>query len=408
MGLLVRFRGTAARAYDTLTVRMKALPLLAVVGALTTGCARMSPRSGPSGDVGVAPGMERGIDAAVARAMATGSPGMVVAVGRDGRVLFAKGYGLANLEDRVPVTVDTVFPIASLTKQFTAAAVLLLVEEGKVRLEDRLSRFVPEVPQAEQVTIAQALIQTSGIADYAEDPAGERCKSVRKTPAEMASWIGRLEPAFRFAPGSSWAYSNSNYVLLGLVVERASGESLPALCERRLFAPAGLMHTAFDDPADLVPHRARGYRAVRGEPGVPLAFKNADWISPTMPGPAGGLRSTAGDLLRWSAALFASRILPARSLERMMTPGRLTDGRTTKAAMPAPMQAGWGSDYAMGLLIGSPDGTPRVWHSGDIDGFSTWMAYYPAERLTLVILQNSQSADRNEVEIERVVLTALR
>lgn len=382
----------------------------AVVAVVTASCSSAeTPRAREGGEAPptsqpVERGLEKTIDEIAARAMASGSPGMAVAVGRGEDVLLAKGYGLANLEDQVPVTADTVFAIASITKQFTAAAVLLLVEEGKVGLEDTLSRFVPEVPQAGRVTVRQALVQTSGIPDYAEDPEGLRLKSVHKTPAEMASWIARLEPAFVFEPGSSWAYSNSNYALLGLVVERASGESLPAFFARRLFAPAGMTHTAFDDPADVVPRRARGYRAIKGRPGE---FRNADWISPTVPGPAGGLRSTLGDLLRWNAALFAGRVLSPASLERMTTPGRLTDGRTTRAAMPAPMQEAWNSDYAMGVLVGSPDGRARVWHAGDIDGFSTWAAHYPDEKISVVILQNSESANRNEAEIEQAVMTAV-
>lgn len=406
--------GIDRRAARTLGTLRRSLAELAAVGAVvlasTSSCAATAPRPAPPAPTSApaasrAVGLEAELDAAVARAMATGSPGMIVAVGRGEQVLFARGYGLANLEDQVPVTVDTVFAIASITKQFTAAAVLLLVEEGKVGLEDRLSRFVPEVPQAARVTVRQALEQTSGISDYAQDPEGDRYKSVRKTPAEMARWISELRPAFGFEPGTSWAYSNSNYALLGLVVERASGESLQAFFARRLFGPAGMTHTAFDDPADVVPRRARGYRAIKGRPGE---FRNADWISPTVPGPAGGLRSTVGDLLRWSAALFGGRVLSAGSLQRMTTPGRLADGRTTRAAMPAAMQAAWGSDYAMGVLVGSPDGRARVWHAGDIDGFSSWAAYYPAEQLSVVILQNSQSADRNEAEIEQIVLRSLR
>lgn len=394
-----RLTRTARRAH----AKIRAAALFACVGAAGCGerqadAARAEPTEGETA------GLAAALDEAVAQAMGTGSPGMVVAIGREDQVVFARGYGLANLEDEVAVTVDTVFPIASITKQFTAAAILLLAEEGKVGLDDPLSRFVPEVPQAHRVTVAQALVQTTGIADYAEDPAGEHLKSVHRTPAEMASWIAGLQPPFVFEPGSSWGYSNSNYALLGLVVARASGEPYPSFLARRLFAPAGMEHTAFDDPADVVPRRARGYRASKAEPG---RYHNADWISPTVPGPAGGLRSTAGDLLRWHAALFGGRILSPASLARMTAPGRLADGRTTRAAMPAPMQAAWGSDYAMGVLVGSPDGRERVWHSGDIDGFSSWTAYYPDQRIGVVILQNSQSAERNEAAIERIVLDAL-
>lgn len=383
---------------------------LVAAGVLVAGLGCAGTTRRPAGDAGATRtgeavgALEAALDGAVARAMATGSPGMAVAVGRGDEVVFLKGYGRANLEDEAPVTVDTVFAIASLTKQFTAAAVLLLVEDGKVGLDDPLSRFVPEAPQAERVTVRQALMQTSGIADYADDPAGERVKSVRRTPEEIAAWIAGLQPPFAFEPGTSWAYSNSNYALLGLVIARASGESYESFLARRLFAPASMTRTALDDPADVVRGRARGYRALRGEPG---RYRNADWISPTIPGPAGGLRSTAGDLLRWHAALFGGKIVGPASLALMTTPGRLTDGRTTKSAMPASMQEAWGSDYAMGVLVGSPDGRARIWHSGDIDGFSTWAAYYPEERLSIVILQNSQSADRGDAEIERLVLDAL-
>ena len=343
-----------------------------------------------------------GIDAAVAAAMATGAPGMAVGVG-DGRgAMFARTYGLADLEHRVPVTADTVFALASLTKQFTAAAVLLMAEDGRIGLDDPLSRHVPELPGAERVTLRQLLVQTSGVGDYAEDSAGDRFKSVAKTPAEMVEWISRLGRSFE--PGTAWAYSNSNYVLLGLVVERAAGEPLSAVFEKRLFRPAGMTHTAFDNPADVVPHRARGYRKSRS---APSGFVNAAWISPTIPGPAGGLRSTVADLLAWNRALFGGRILKPESLAVMTAPGRLADGRTTRAGMPKPMQEGWKSDYAMGVFVGGPAAPARIWHTGDIDGFATWMAYYPDRDLTIVILQNSQSAERGDEAVERAVLAAV-
>jgi CubicO group peptidase (beta-lactamase class C family) len=166
----------------------------------------------------------------------------------------------------------------------------------------------------------------------------------------------------------------------------------------RLFAPAGMTRTAFDRPEDVVPSRARGYRKVKG---ATSGFENAAWISPTVPGPAGGLRSTVRDLLAWSQALHRGRILKPASLKLMTSPGRLPDGSTNKAAMPGPMRAGWNSDYGMGVLLGSPSGRARIWHSGDIDGFASWMAYYPDAKATIIILHNSQSAERFEQEIER-------
>jgi CubicO group peptidase (beta-lactamase class C family) len=344
------------------------------------------------------------IDASVAKTLAQGSPGMAVAVGKGGRVLLSRGYGFADLEHRAPVTRDTVFSLASITKQFTAAAVLLLAEEGKLKLDEPVSKYVPELPQGRRVTLYQLLVQTSGIPDYAEDPAGSSTKSVAKTPAEMLAWISRLSPPLQFEPGSKWAYSNSNYALLGLIAERVSGEPLSAFFQRRLFTPAGLRNTAFDDPADVVPHRARGYRK---DAMAPSGFANADWISPTIPGPAGGLRSTAGDLLRWSDALHSGRILKASSLRRLTRAGLLADGRTTKFGMPEAWQKGLNSDYAMGFFLTPTAYGRRLSHGGDVDGFSTWLAHYPERQVTIALLINSQSADMDKDRIEAAVFRSL-
>ncbi len=340
------------------------------------------------------------IDAAVAEGMAQGAPGIVVQVARAGEVVFARAYGTANLEHNAPMTDETVFRLASITKQFTAAAVLLLVEDGLIDLDDRLSQYVPELPQARDVTLYQLLVQTSGIPDYAEDPEGMRTRAVAHTTEEMIAWIARLEPRLQFEPGTRWAYSNSNYALLGAVVERVSGLTLQQFAERRLFAPAGLTATRFDAPSDIVAHRAAGYRRDRE---APSGFANADAISWTIPGAAGGLRTTAGDLLRWTDALFGGRVISEQSLQRMIAPGLLSDGRTTKFGMPEAWQLGLNSDYGMGVFISQSDAGRRIWHKGDIDGFSTWLAHYPEHDVTIAVLQNSQSADIRSAAIEQAV-----
>jgi D-alanyl-D-alanine carboxypeptidase len=330
------------------------------------------------------------IEASVSNTMAQGAPGMVVGVARAGEPLYVRAFGLADLEHNVPVIRDTVFKLASITKQFTAAAVLRLVDDGEVSLDDRLSRFVPEVPQAGQVTLYQLLVHTSGIPDYAEDPAGLRTKSVARTPAEMVEWIAGLKPRFHFDPGTRWSYSNSNYVLLGVVVERVSGQSLGAFFAERLSRPAGLMATTFDDPRDVVPNRSQGYRKDKGSAG---GYANADWISPTIPGAAGGLRTTVDDLLRWSHALFSGRVLVSDTVTLMVSAGKLGDGRTTKSGMPEEWQRGLNSDYGMGVFVTDTSVGRRIWHAGDIDGFSTWLAHYPDVDVTIAVMQNSESAD---------------
>ena len=358
--------------------------LFCAAGALSTAPAHSQQRSGS-----LCPSSVAAIEASVRPTMAQGAPGMVVGVSRAGEPLFVRAFGLADLEHNVPVIRDTVFKLASITKQFTAAAVLRLVEDGEVSLDDRLSRFVPELPQAGQVTLYQLLVHTSGIPDYAEDPAGLRTKSVARTPAQMVEWIAGLKPQFHFDPGTRWSYSNSNYVLLGVVVERVSGQSLAAFFAERLSRPAGLMATTFDDPRDVVPNRSQGYRKDKGSPG---GYANADWISPTIPGAAGGLRTTVDDLLRWSHALFSGRVLAPVTVTRMVSAGKLGDGRTTKSGMPEDWQRGLNSDYGMGVFVTDTSVGRRIWHAGDIDGFSTWLAHYPDVDVTIAVMQNSESA----------------
>jgi CubicO group peptidase (beta-lactamase class C family) len=163
--------------------------------------------------------------------------------------------------------------------------------------------------------------------------------------------------------------------------------------------------TAFDDPADVVPHRAQGYQAMKSQPGTIL---NADWISPTIPGPGGGLRSTGDDLIRWNQALFSGRILQRETLKRMITAGVLSDGRTTKLGMPEARQKGLNSDYGMGFFIRPTSAGLRIGHSGDVDGFSTWAAHYPSYGVTIVHMSNSQSADMATDVIEAAVFSGRR
>jgi CubicO group peptidase (beta-lactamase class C family) len=175
---------------------------------------------------------------------------------------------------------------------------------------------------------------------------------------------------------------------------------LPALFKERLFAPAGLSDTAFDDPAEIIRHRAAGYkRASR----APSGFLNADWISPTIPGPGGGLRSTGDDLVRWSEALFSGKLMKPTSLRKMVAAGVLSNGRTTKFGMPLDWQKGLNSDYGLGVWIKRTRAGTRIGHGGDVDGFSTWVAHYPARGVTIVHMINSQSADMATDAIEAAV-----
>lgn len=342
------------------------------------------------------------IDQAAAKTLRQGSPGMIIEVAQHGELLFSGAYGHADLEQQQPVSRDSVFKLASITKQFTAAIILTLADEGKLDLQDPVTRHVPELAVASKVRLYDLLVQASGIPDYSEDPAGDKTKSVAKTSAEMIAWIAVLTPRLQFEPGTRWAYSNSNYVLLGLVAERVTGQPLAKLYHDRLFTPAGMTATRFDDPGEVVPFRVQGYRRAKD---APSGFRNADWISPTIPGPAGGLRGTAADLVRWNNALFGGRVLSPRSLRSLVSPGRLSDGRPTKLGMPEDWQKGLNSDYGMGVFIRPTPAGDRIGHSGDISGFATWAAHYPATGVTIVQMINSQSADLNVEAVEAAVFS---
>lgn len=332
-----------------------------------------------------------------AAALAAGAPGLVVGISRPGRPPLIRAWGRADVELDVPLTEASVFRIASLTKQFTAALVLDLVSEGSVALDDRVRAHLPEHDWLGEITIYQLLVQTSGLPDYASDPAGEASKASPRTSEEMMAWIGRLAARPDFAPGERWAYSNSNYIVLGALVERVTGQSFEAALTSRVLSPAGLGATVVDDPRDLVLHRVRGYGRQQGQ------LMNAAWIHPSMPGPAGSLRSTAGDLLRWNEALHSGGILSDDILARMTGPGRLGDGRSTRFGMPQAWQDGLRADYAMGLFVSDSELGSRVWHSGDIEGFVTWMAHYPNADVTIVILQNADFLDVDHGALERLV-----
>lgn len=342
------------------------------------------------------------IDSAAEKSLDQGGAGMVVLVGRNGRPVISRAYGFSNLEHGVPTTPETVFRIASVSKQFTAAAILLLMEDGRLDLDDPLSLYVPELPQANEITLYHLLVQTSGLPDYADDKTSNATMSVARSSDEMIQWIASLEPRQLFKPGERWSYSNSNYALLGAVIERVGGKPIQDFFEERLFTPAGMEHTGFDDPSEIVPSRAAGYRRSAG---TSSGFSNADLLSWTIPGAAGGLRSTAGDLLIWNNALFSGQLISQASLGAMIAPGKLSDGQTTKRGMPEAWQLGLDADYGMGVFISNSAGGPRIWHSGDMPGFSSWMAHYPEQDAVIALLRNSESADMDSGAIENAAFT---
>lgn len=324
------------------------------------------------------------IDSAAARYISAGSaPGISVAVMRKGRIVFTKGYGFENLETMTPVTAETVFRIGSITKMFTAAAVLRLKEEGRLSVDDPLSKYISELAAAGPLTLRMLLTQTSGLHDYTHTAAFGEEERNRHTTKQMIDYIASMKPLTDFAAGSKWAYSNSNYYVLGAIVERVSGASLGQYLEANIIAPAGVTSTVVDQEDDVVPHRASGYVRVEGKPGH---YRNAEFFSLDNAGGAGALRSTAADLARWQQALFAGRIISLTSLAAMTTPGRLNDGAVAIRA-DAPISLGPPS-YGFGLELGTLDGKQTIGHGGSVPGFTSYLVTFPKLQMTVAIMTN--------------------
>lgn len=328
-------------------------------------------------------------DAVAARALVNKeAAGFAIGIVENGRVRLARGYGLADLETRTPVTNRTVFRIGSVTKEFTAAAVLLLAERGRLSLDDRLAKFLPAFPRAGQVTLRQLLTHTSGIRNYTSVPDFMTAVAPRDMPADaLIAYIAGAAPVYDFAPGTSWSYSNSGYFLLGAVIEKASGQSHAQFIRANILDPLGLADTRFDDMAEIVPNRASGYDKLAT---AASGFGNAGHLSLSVAAAAGAMRSTIADLARWHEALLGGRVLKPASLAIMTAPGRLADGRLASATRPPTSgQAGPPADYGMGIATTRRDGRVGIGHGGSINGFNASVQTFPAARTTLVLLTNT-------------------
>ncbi|WP_417446200.1 serine hydrolase [Kangiella sp.] len=293
------------------------------------------------------------------------APGATVVVSKDGKVIFSEAYGMADLEMGVAMSEDHILRLASVTKQYAAAAILLLAEQGKLSLDDPLTRFLPDFP-ADDVTIHHLLNHTSGIASYTSIPGYFIDERIRREVStdELIAVFAEIEEDF--APGESWRYNNSGYVLLGAIIEKVSGQSWNAYIEEKLLKPASIEHTGYYPDKQVLADRARGYQMADNNP------VNAPWLSMTQPHAAGALSATALDVDLWQRALHGGDIISQEMLERMYTPDE------------AASEAG----YGYGLMRGSLHGQLMIYHGGGIHGFNTHALWLPEEKLSVVVLSN--------------------
>ena len=298
------------------------------------------------------------------------APGAAILIARGDEVLFRSARGLANVKADTPLTADSVFRIGSVSKQFAAAGLLKLVEAGKVSLDDPLTKYVPGFPNGEHITVLELLNHTSGVKNYTSIAAW------RASPIEKDLSTAQTIAIFKnakadFAPGSDWSYSNSGYVLVGAVIEAASGQSWHDYLRDALFQPLGLTHTGYGADPRFAAQQVDGYSLDDGKV-VP-----AKVISMTIPHAAGALVSTVDDLLKWNRALHEGRVLRNPSYARMITP--VGKARATK--------------YGFGIELATVQGRPMLEHSGGIFGFESMLEYVQGPDISVVVLQNNDSND---------------
>ncbi len=312
-----------------------------------------------------------------------------VLVARDGKVLFSKGYGSANLEWNIPNGPSTKFRLGSVTKQFTATSILLLEERGKLSIQDPVKKYMPDAPAAwDNITIYNLLTHTSGIPNFTSFPEYRKMEPFPATPEALVATF--KDKPLDFQPGEKWSYSNSGYVLLGFLIEKISGGSYEKFVQENIFTPLGMKDSGYDSNSAIIARRASGYTP------SPKGPVNTGYINMTIPHAAGALYSTTEDLLRWEQGLFGGKVLSAASLDKMTTPFK--------------------NNYAFGLAVDTVNGHKRISHGGGIEGFNTYLAYYPEDKLTVVALANLNGNAPDEIARylgaiahgEKVVLTSER
>ena len=344
----------AGLTLSSLALRRALLPLLILCAA--TGSARADKLD----------------DLVVAEMKRQHIPGLSLAVVKNGRVIKEKGYGLANVEHRVAVRPETIFQSGSIGKQFTAALVMLLVQDGKIVLDEPVSRYLEGTPKAwEKVTVRHLLTHTSGLAS------SDAMVDLRKdhTEAQLLQVAAQLPP--NFAPGEKWEYSDVGYQVLGFICSQVGGKFYGDQLAERIFQPLG-MKTAIINERNIVPHRAAGYELEKG------ALKNQRWVAPSLNTTAdGSLYLTVRDLALWDLALYGNQPLSSALKQQSWTPVTLNDGKT--------------HPYGFGWQLASQNGRRSMGHDGEWQGFTSYFGRFPDDRLSVIVLTNLAGAKPQKV-----------
>ena len=318
--------------------------------------------------------VEKSIDSLVGHQIKPNEPGVAILVGKAGKIIYDKAYGSADVELNVPLQPGMIFRIGSVTKQFTAIAILQLVEKGLISLQDSLQKFLPDFPsKGYTITIENLLTHTSGIPDYADADTTHNLYIEREdfTPDRLTSYFDYMP--LEFAPGSRYRYSSSGYVLLGRIIEKVTGESYHDYMIKNVLAPAGLTHTLYANEHTIVPGRVSGYTRDNG------FYENCEYQSISLAYAAGDLMSNVDDLYKWNKALLSYKLVSQASLQRAFTPFTLKNGSH--------------SSYGYGWFIDTLYGSKCIHHEGQVSGFIAEEKYFPQEDIYVAILTNLKSGE---------------
>jgi len=309
-------------------------------------------------------------------------PGVALLVSRNGEPVRAQGFGFSNVELQVPVKPETLFQSGSVGKQFTATAVMMLVEEGKISLDDSITKYFPEAPASwRPATVRHLLSHTGGFTDYPKN------FDFRKDYGEdeLLKIVEAIPLAF--PPGTKWSYSNLGYLTLGILIHRVTGTFYGDMLQDRIFGPLDMQTTRIISEADIIPNRSAGYRLVKGE------LKNQEWVSPVLNTTAdGSLYFSILDLAKWDAALYTEKLLKRYSLDQMWTVVKLNSGQPNSG------------NYGFGWEITSSHGHRLIDHDGAWQGFKTQISRYVDDKLTVVVLANLAEADPGKIAEHVAVL----
>ena len=317
----------------------------------------------------------------------TDEPGVTVLVSRKGQVIYKKAFGMANLELNTPMQIDNVFWVASIGKQFTAVAILQLMEQSKLNLQDEITKFIPDYPtQGNKITIEHLLTHTSGIHNFSgmEDP--EKKLALDCTPNEVIDFFKNLP--MRFAPGTKWEYSNSGYFLLGYIIEKITGESYSEYLEKNFFKPLGMTNSLFASNKRIIKNRVGAYSL--GDNG----FENSRYLNSTIIYSAGAVQTTVEDFYKWHQAVHSYKLVKKETLDKAFSRYKLTDGIETV--------------YGYGWKLGYVYESPSIWHGGSIEGFGAMEIYLPKEDVFVAVFSNCDCIYPKDIASRLAALTTGR